>query len=90
MIDLSDFVLFAATAGLTSASAYLLARLRDAETKASEERRERMALEEARAIERIKRENAENDIESKMEALRHEAAESRRAADDAKRVAEIV
>ena len=89
MIDLSDFVLFAATAGLTSASAYLLARLRDSERVAMEERKERLALEEARSIERIKRENVEAEVEAKMEALRTEVAESRRKADDAKRVAEI-
>ena len=89
MIDLSDFVLFAATAGLTSASAYLLARLRDSERVATDERKARASIEEARAIERIKRESADAEVEAKLDALRNEVAESRRKADDLKRVAEI-
>lgn len=89
MIDVSDFVLFAATAGLTSASAYLLARLRDSERIMMDEKRARHAAEESRAVERIKRETAEAEVDAKMEALRTEVANSRRAADDAKRVAEI-
>ncbi|MGH7329423.1 MAG: Rnase Y domain-containing protein, partial [Polyangiaceae bacterium] len=89
MIDLADSVLFAATAGIMSASAYLLARLREQERVANNERRERYALEEARSVERIKRETADVEVEAKMDVLRTEAAESRRAADDAKRVAEI-
>lgn len=88
MSDLNDFVLVAA-AGLASASAYVLARLRDQERMTNEERRKRLELEEASVTDRIKRENATAELEAKLEATRKEAADNRRIADDAKRVAEI-
>jgi len=88
MLDLNDFVV-AASAGLVSASAFLLARLRDQERLVSEERRKRLDVEEINITERIKNENAKLDVEAKMEGLRKAVAESRREADDAKRIAEI-
>ncbi|HEX7666922.1 MAG TPA: ribonuclease Y [Polyangiaceae bacterium] len=88
MYDLNDIVL-AATAGLVSASAFLIARLRDHERTIGDERRKRLDAEETLITINIKRENVENDLQAKLEASRTEAAEQRRIADDAKRVAEI-
>ncbi len=88
MYDLNDVVL-AATAGLVSASAFLVARLRDHEGTIADERRKRLDAEETLITVNIKRENVEIDLQTKLEATRKEAAEQRRIADDAKRVAEI-
>ncbi|MEO7113147.1 MAG: Rnase Y domain-containing protein, partial [Polyangiaceae bacterium] len=86
--DLNDIILMA-SAGLASASAFVLARLRDQERITAEERRKRLDLEEAQITDRIKHENIEAAVAGKIEAMRVEAAELRRIADDAKRVAEI-
>lgn len=88
MYDLNDVVL-AATAGLVSASAFLIARLRDHEGTIAEERRKRLDAEETLITVNIKRENIETELQAKLEESRKEAAEQRRLADDAKRVAEI-
>lgn len=86
--DLNDLILVA-SAGLVSASAFVLARLRDQERLTGEERRKRLDVEEVQITERIKRENADIAVAEKIETMRTEAAELRRIADDAKRVAEI-
>jgi ribonuclease Y len=86
--DLNDIILMA-SAGLASASAFVLARLRDQERITAEERRKRLELEEAQITDRIKNQNIEAAVAGKIEAMRAEAAELRRIADDAKRVAEI-
>ncbi|MEO8799577.1 MAG: hypothetical protein ABI551_16915, partial [Polyangiaceae bacterium] len=88
MYDLNDVVL-AAAAGLVSASAFLIARLRDHEGTIAEERRKRLDAEETLITVNIKRENIETDLQTKLEATRKDAAEQRRIADDARRVAEI-
>jgi ribonuclease Y len=86
--DLNDLILVA-SAGLVSASAFVLSRLRDQERLTGEERRKRLEIEEIQITERIKRENADIAVAAKIETMRTEAAELRRIADDARRVAEI-